>query len=76
MSVVMKSLKFVLSLDLAPNLASTIKQVLENIEPDLANDPSMNLLLKFKNIKLDLEFKGSDDCPEFIRQNGFYGKRL
>ncbi|CAD8185995.1 unnamed protein product [Paramecium pentaurelia] len=76
MSVVMKSLKFVLKLDLAQDLAQTIKNVLENLEPDAANEPPMSLFLKFKNFKVDLEFKSSDDCPEFIRQNGFFGKKI
>ncbi|CAD8120718.1 unnamed protein product [Paramecium sonneborni] len=76
MSVIMKSLKFVMKFDLAQELAQTIKNVLENIEPDAANEPPMSLFLKFKNFKIDLEFKSSDDCPEFIRQNGFFGKKI
>ncbi|CAD8103852.1 unnamed protein product [Paramecium sonneborni] len=76
MSVIMKSLKFIMKFDLSQDLAQTIQNVLENFEPDLAKDPQMNLFLKFKNFKVDLEYKSSDDCPEFIRKNGFYGKKI
>ncbi|CAD8102725.1 unnamed protein product [Paramecium primaurelia] len=76
MSVVMKSLKFIMKFDVAQDFAQTIKNVLENLEPDAANEPPMNLFLKFKNFKVDLEFKSSDECPEFIKQNGFFGKKM
>ncbi|CAK65411.1 unnamed protein product (macronuclear) [Paramecium tetraurelia] len=76
MSVVMKSLKFVLKLDLAQDLVQAVTNVIENFEPGIANKPPFPLLLKFKNFKVDLEFKSSDDCPEFIRQNGFFGKSI
>lgn len=56
MSLLMRSLKFLMSFELNSELAAAIKNLIENFDPDLGNEPIMKMVLKFRNFKIDLDF--------------------
>ncbi|KAM3143318.1 hypothetical protein pb186bvf_004650 [Paramecium bursaria] len=75
-SALLKSLKFQLIFDLHPQLAESVKAIVENFDPEFANEPPLILFKKFKQFKLDLDFKSSEEFPEYVRKNVLESRKL
>lgn len=76
LSAVLKSLKVELLFDLNTALADNLKQLIENFDPEFANEPPMVFFKKFRSFDVDVQFKNTDELPQAIKNKVLFGKKL
>jgi hypothetical protein len=58
-----------IKINLHNELATKVRDIIQNFEPELANEPPMVFFQKFRNFDLDVKFKNTDDLPEGVKKN-------